>query len=112
MDIFKDNNLLPLPQTEPRTTKPAGQSLYCTIPPPKVVRIRHNYFIVCNCKSMFLMCEILTAAEDSYFEHVCNYSMSDLVNGGHVSKQTMAPILNIQPLYLVTARSHIITVTY
>jgi hypothetical protein len=51
---------------------------------------------------MFLMCEIVTAAEYSYFEHVCNYSMSALVNGCHVSKQTLAPILNIQPSHLVT----------
>ena len=48
------------------------------------------------------MCEIVTAAEDSYFEHVCNYSMSAMVNGCHVSKQTLAPILNIQPSHLVT----------
>jgi len=28
MDIFKDNNLLPLPQIKPTTSKPVGQSLY------------------------------------------------------------------------------------
>jgi hypothetical protein len=28
MDIFKENNLLPLPQIEPRTAKPVGQSLF------------------------------------------------------------------------------------
>jgi hypothetical protein len=110
MDIFKDNNLLPLPKIEPRTAKPVGQAR--AIPPPKVVRLEHNYFIACNCKSMFLMCSVLTAAEDSYFEHVCNYSMYDLVNVCHVSKQTLAPILNIQPSYLATVLQPGVTSCY
>jgi len=47
------------------------------------------------------MCEVLTAAEDAYFKHVCNYSMSDLVNGCHGTQH-----LALIPSNCVKARNH------
>jgi hypothetical protein len=54
------------------------------------------------------MCEVLIAAEDPYFEHLCNYSTFDLVKANTGTHQHSALTLG----NCVTATTHIMKAEY